>query len=65
MASALRQNAREEFASWYEQGMRDWRDETRIPALDNWIKANDEVANEWLRALVRPNRESLLKLTAE
>jgi hypothetical protein len=65
MAAALREAAPEEFASWYERGMHDWRDETRITAVDFWIEANDQVANEWLRTLARRNREALLELTAE
>jgi hypothetical protein len=65
MAAALREAGPEEFASWYERGMHDWRDETQIGAVDNWIEANDEVANHWLRGLVRRSRETLLELTAE
>jgi hypothetical protein len=45
--------------------MHDWRDETGIAAVDDWIEANDEAAHEWLRALVRQNRETLLELTAQ
>jgi hypothetical protein len=64
MAYALREAAPEDFASWYERGMRDWQDETRIAALDTWMHAHDEAANEWLRALLKTNREALLDLTA-
>jgi hypothetical protein len=65
MLIALRQAAPPEFALWYERGMHDWRDETRIAAVDDWIEANDDVAHEWLRALVKRSRETLLELTAE
>jgi hypothetical protein len=44
--------------------MRDWRDETRFAALDNWMETHDDVANQWLRALAKNNREALLALTA-
>ena len=64
MLAALRKAAPEEFASWYEQGMRDWRDETKIATVDDWIEANDERANEWLRELARVHRDVLLDLTA-
>jgi hypothetical protein len=65
MAAALWEAGPEEFASWYERGMHDWSDENRITAVDTWMMANDEAANEWLRTLVRRNREILLQLTAE
>jgi hypothetical protein len=64
MAGALREAAPGEFASMYERGMRDWQDETRIAALDTWMQAHDETANDWLRALLKTNREALLELTA-
>jgi hypothetical protein len=65
MLIALRQAAPPEFALWYERGMHDWREETRIAALDDWIEANDDVAHEWLRTLVRRSCEALFELTAE
>jgi hypothetical protein len=65
MLIALPQAAPHEFALWYERGMHDWRDETGIAAVDDWIEANDEAAHEWLRALVRQNGETLLELTAQ
>jgi len=35
----------------------------RIAALDTWMQAHDEAANEWLRTLLKTNREALLDLT--
>ena len=64
MASALREAAPEEFASWYERGMREWQDETRIAALDTWMQAHDDAAHQWLRALLETSRDALLDLTA-
>jgi ABC-type proline/glycine betaine transport system substrate-binding protein len=65
LAAALRQAASAELASRYEQGMRDWRDETRIAAVDRWMKTNEDATDEWLRALLRRSREGLLELAAE
>ena len=55
--------APEGFATWYEQGMRDWKDETRIDAVDKWMEANDDAAHAWLRTLATTNRDALLDLT--
>jgi hypothetical protein len=65
MLDALRRGAPEELSSWYERGMRDWSDEDRIAAVDTWIEAHGEAANQWLRALAANNREALLALVAE
>ena len=63
MAGALRAFAPGEFAVWYERGMKDWRDRTRIRAVDDWMKENDEAANAWLRAFARAHREDILAMT--
>jgi len=63
MAAALRAHAPAGFADWYERGMSDWQDEQKIRTVDDWIEANDDVANAWLRLLARENREALLGLT--
>jgi hypothetical protein len=65
MLAALEESAPEEFRTWYERGMRDWREEGKITAVDDWIEANDQRANEWLLALARKNRDALVALTQE
>ncbi len=59
MAAALRAHGPAGFADWYERGMADWQDELRIRVVDDWIEANDDAANAWLRLLARENREAL------
>ena len=63
MLEALRAAAPEGFVASYEQGMRDWEDESRIDAVDKWMEANDEAAHVWLRTLANTNRDALLELT--
>lgn len=63
MAAALRAQAPQGFADWYERGMTDWQDEQKIGAVDEWIEASDDAANVWLRHLARENREALLDMT--
>ena len=63
MAAALRAHATPEFADWYERGMTGWKDEQRIRAVDDWIEANDNAANAWLRLFARENREALLAMS--
>lgn len=63
MAAALRAHAPDGYAEWYERGMADWGDEQRIVAVDDWIEANEDAANTWLRQLARANREALLAMT--
>ena len=65
MLTALKESAPEEFRSWYEQGMRDWREEAKATAVDDWIEANDQRATDWLLTLARKNRDTLVALTAE
>ena len=43
--------------------MTDWQDEQKIGAVDDWMEANEEAANAWLRRLARENREELLAMT--
>lgn len=56
MLSALREFAPADFRDCYAQGIRDWQDEVKIMAVDDWIERNEERANEWLRSHVRSNR---------
>ena len=63
MSAALRTHAPAGFADWYERGMSDWQDEQKIEAVDDWIEANDNEANTWLRDFARENREALLAMT--
>ena len=44
MYQALRQYAPNGFAETYLQGMQDWRDQSLIRVIDDWIGANDSVA---------------------
>jgi len=63
--AALQNAALKECASWYERGMRDWRDLSRIAEVDSWMRANEGAAKGWLLTLARNNRDALLELAAE
>jgi hypothetical protein len=56
MLEALLQFGPEEFAQHYQFGMRHWRDTQEVARLDSWMKAMDEVANEWMRTILRAHR---------
>jgi hypothetical protein len=62
-AAALRDLAPREFATWYQHGMRNWRDQREIAKVDDWIEANDEALRGWLRSLTRANRDAILEWT--
>jgi len=63
MLAGLKELAPPEFSNWYQQGMRSWRDDA-VPDLDNWMRANEEVANVWMRTLLRRNRDALFELVS-
>src|SRR5262245_47672437 len=63
MLAGLAEAAPRDFSYWYEQGMRSWRDDA-VFAVDDWMRANDEVANTWMRTLLRRNRDALFELVA-
>jgi hypothetical protein len=56
MLEALLQFGPEEFAQHYQFGMRHWRETQEVARLDSWMKAMDEVANEWMRTILRAHR---------
>lgn len=60
MLSALEKFAPTDFAPHYAQGMRDWEDEDKIDAVDQWIESNDKRAWAWHREHARNHREELL-----
>ena len=51
------------FAACYERRMSGWRDERKIRAVDDWLKANDNAARTWLCRLAREKREALPAMT--
>lgn len=59
MLTALREIAPEGFALWYEQGMLYWQNTERMAVVDQWLQANDDLAMDWLRTVVRDNRATL------
>jgi hypothetical protein len=64
MYEALLQFGPEEFAHHYQFGMRHWRDAQEVAPLDSWMKAMDEVANEWMRTILRAHRAEYKALYA-
>jgi hypothetical protein len=62
--AALKAHAPKDFAVWYSRGMADWEDEEKIPAVDQWMEANESTANEWLRVHANTHRHLVLELTA-
>ena len=63
MMATLRDLAPAGVADCFEQGARDWGDETKIAEVDEWIIANERTVNSWLRALATENRAALVELT--
>jgi hypothetical protein len=64
MYEALLQFGPEEFARHYQFGMRHWRDAQEVAPLDSWMKAMDEVENEWMRTILRAHRAEYKALYA-
>jgi hypothetical protein len=54
----------EGFAQRYEFGMWHWRDTEAIAPLDSWMKSIDDVATEWMRAILRAHRAEYKALCA-
>jgi hypothetical protein len=54
----------EGFAQRYQFGMCHWRDTEAIAPLDSWMKSIDDVATEWMRAILRVHRAEYKALCA-
>jgi hypothetical protein len=62
MTDALQKLGAHELARRYHYGIAQWRDPAAIAELDVWMRAQDEVAHQWLRALLRTHRAELKAL---
>ena len=60
---ALRDFAPPDFAEQYQRGMAEWKDPEQIQAVDEWIEANDEKYNRWLRDWALQNRDLVVEVT--
>lgn len=65
MLDALKCEAPTEFATHYALGMRDWRDEQKIEAVDMWMQNHDEDNNRWLWRLVNKHRSAIERLCGQ
>jgi hypothetical protein len=63
MTASLRALGADDFADWYQRGGRDWQDESKAKAIDDWLEANALVVQTWLRQLANQNRDAVLELT--
>lgn len=62
MLWALRRVAPKDFSEYYTVGMKVWKDENKIRAVDTWMQNNDEENNRLLWRLAIEHRASIERL---
>jgi hypothetical protein len=59
MLQALREHAPEELVVQYASGMKDWRKESKISRVDEWIGTHEDVCHRWLWHLLLDHRPAI------
>lgn len=65
MQRALEAIATLPLAHCYSTGMRNWREQQAMCAVDDWIRVHEHEIISWLRNLIRANRPTFVELVGE